>query len=102
MGDRILITGGTGFIGQRLGQRLCQALLAGESRLTVLSRQDPVTVRSLCGRAGAANSLDTLHGDPGCYGGNEPAIAERTKGCARSTDRRRIRFPAWQGYRGVF
>ncbi|MBC7193184.1 TIGR01777 family oxidoreductase [Marinobacter sp.] len=61
MGKRILITGGTGFI----GQRLCQALLAGESRLTVLSRQDPVTVRSLCGRVEAANSLDTLHGHPG-------------------------------------
>lgn len=61
MEQRILITGGTGFI----GQRLCQVLLTEGYRLTVLSRQDPVAVKSLCGRVETTNSLDNLRGHPG-------------------------------------
>ncbi len=61
MSTRILITGGTGFI----GQQLCQSLLADGARLTVLSRQDPVTVKSLCGRVETTNSLENLRGHPG-------------------------------------
>lgn len=62
MATRILITGGTGFIGQRLCEQL---LVTDEYSITVLSRQDPVAVKSLCGRVETANDLDSLDGHPG-------------------------------------
>ncbi|MBS1213046.1 MAG: hypothetical protein H6R26_1663 [Proteobacteria bacterium] len=44
---RILITGGTGFI----GKALCRRLLGQGHQLTVLSRQTPESVRRSCGEA---------------------------------------------------
>lgn len=61
MNRRILITGGTGFI----GQRLCQVLLENNDALTVLSRQQPDQVKSLCGRVETVNDLRTLEQHPG-------------------------------------
>lgn len=53
MEKRILITGGTGFI----GQSLCQKLIADGHTLTVLSRQPVHSVQSVCGRVEAVNDL---------------------------------------------
>lgn len=53
MEKRILITGGTGFI----GQSLCQKLIADGHTLTVLSRQPVHNVQSVCGRVEAVNDL---------------------------------------------
>lgn len=61
MDKRILITGGTGFI----GQALCPTLLAKGYSLTVLSRQSGSVVRSLCGRVEAISDLHNLEGDAG-------------------------------------
>lgn len=56
MEKRILITGGTGFI----GQSLCQKLIADGHTLTVLSRQPAHDVQSVCGRVEAVNELARL------------------------------------------
>lgn len=56
MEKRILITGGTGFI----GQSLCQKLIADGHTLTVLSRQSVHDVQSVCGRVEAVNDLARL------------------------------------------
>jgi uncharacterized protein (TIGR01777 family) len=61
MNKRVLITGGTGFI----GQALCPALSAKGYSLTVLSRQPDSSVQALCGRVEALSDLDSLKGHPG-------------------------------------
>jgi uncharacterized protein (TIGR01777 family) len=61
MDKRILITGGTGFV----GQALCPALLAKGYSLTVLSRQSDGAVHSLCGRVEALGDLQSLEGHSG-------------------------------------
>jgi len=61
MEQRILITGGTGFI----GKELCRQLHARGYSLTVLSRQSPDIVRSLCGPVEATDSLKHLEGHSG-------------------------------------
>lgn len=61
MEKRILITGGTGFI----GQPLCQKLIADGYALTVLSRQPSHNVQSVCGRVEAVMDLDNLRGHEG-------------------------------------
>lgn len=61
MEKRILITGGTGFI----GQSLCQKLIADGHTLTVLSRQSTHNVQAVCGRVDAVTSLDQLRGNEG-------------------------------------
>jgi hypothetical protein len=58
---RILMTGGTGFI----GQSLCQKLIADGHTLTVLSRQPTQNVQAVCGRVEAVNNLDQLRGNEG-------------------------------------
>lgn len=61
MEKRILITGGTGFI----GQVLCQKLIADGHSLTVLSRQPAHNVQAVCGRVEPINDLDQLRGADG-------------------------------------
>jgi uncharacterized protein (TIGR01777 family) len=61
MSKRILITGGTGFI----GHVLCRELLARDYELTVFSRQPADTVRSSCGRVEAIRDLQQLRSHPG-------------------------------------
>lgn len=61
MSKTILITGGTGFI----GQQLCPALQAKGYDITVLSRQAVPDVLALCGRVSAIQSLDQLQGHIG-------------------------------------
>lgn len=61
MSKTILITGGTGFI----GQRLCPALQAKGYDITVLSRQSAPDVLALCGRVSAIQSLDQVKGHTG-------------------------------------
>lgn len=61
MDKRMLITGGTGFI----GQALCPALLSKGYSLTVLSRQSSTEVQSLCGRVEAVKDLHSLKGHSG-------------------------------------
>ena len=61
MSKRILITGGTGFI----GHVLCRELLARDYELTVFSRQPPETVKSSCGRVEAVSDLQQLRSHPG-------------------------------------
>lgn len=61
MSKRILITGGTGFI----GHVLCRQLLARDYELTVFSRQAPETVKSSCGRVEAVSDLQQLRSHPG-------------------------------------
>lgn len=56
MAQHILITGGTGFI----GQRLCPALLAKEHTLTVLSRQNEADVKARCGRVHVIHQLQAV------------------------------------------
>jgi uncharacterized protein (TIGR01777 family) len=56
---RIFITGGTGFI----GRHLCRAWLAEGHEITVLSRQSPRRVVSLCGAVRAVESLERM-GEP--------------------------------------
>ncbi|MCG2579515.1 MAG: TIGR01777 family oxidoreductase [Marinobacter sp.] len=64
MSHRILVTGGTGFI----GQVLCPKLIAKGYTLTVLSRQSETDVRAACGRVEAISSLDLLKEHPGFDG----------------------------------
>lgn len=61
MSKRILITGGTGFI----GHVLCRELLAKDHQLTVFSRQPEETVKSRCGRVEAIRDLQQLREHPG-------------------------------------
>lgn len=61
MSKTILITGGTGFI----GQRLCPILHAKGYDITVLSRQAVPDVLALCGRVSAIQSLDQVKGHRG-------------------------------------
>ncbi|MEQ9547503.1 MAG: TIGR01777 family oxidoreductase [Marinobacter sp.] len=64
MSHRILVTGGTGFI----GQVLCPKLIAKGYSLTVLSRQSETDVRAACGRVEAISKLDMLKGHRGFDG----------------------------------
>lgn len=61
MAKRVLITGGTGFI----GSELCQNMLKRGYELTVLSRQSADKVRLLCGQVEALNDLERLRAHPG-------------------------------------
>lgn len=61
MEKRILVTGGTGFI----GQVLCPVLLEKGYSLTVLSRQPDDQVRSLCGQVEAVGDLQSLKAHSG-------------------------------------
>jgi uncharacterized protein (TIGR01777 family) len=61
MDNRILITGGTGFI----GQPLCQQLISKGYAVTVFSRQPAVNVQALCGRVEAVADLELLRHHPG-------------------------------------
>lgn len=61
MAKRILITGGTGFI----GKELCPRLLERGDQLSVYSRQPPESVRAICGRVEAVSSLNSLRNGPG-------------------------------------
>lgn len=61
MERRILITGGTGFI----GQVLCQELANRGWSLTVLSRQAPNIVKELCGPAQVIGDLGQTSGGAG-------------------------------------
>ncbi len=64
MADRILLTGGTGFI----GQPLCQALIARGYQLTVLSRRPAADVRARCGEVEPVSSLEDLRNHEGFHG----------------------------------
>lgn len=61
MGKRVLVTGGTGFI----GTVLCRTLLDKGYELTVLSRQTTEQVQSICGEVQVVNDLDQLRSHPG-------------------------------------
>lgn len=61
MDKRILITGGTGFI----GQSLCQQLTSKGYALTILSRQPTADVQALCGRVEVVGDLELLRNHPG-------------------------------------
>ncbi|MGO1461659.1 MAG: TIGR01777 family oxidoreductase [Marinobacter sp.] len=61
MSKRVLITGGTGFI----GSKLCPEMQAQGYKLTVLSRQSSSTVRALCGLVEVINDLESLRADTG-------------------------------------
>lgn len=61
MDKRILVTGGTGFI----GQALCPELLNKGYSLTVLSRQPESVVQAVCGRVEALSDLQNLKGHSG-------------------------------------
>lgn len=61
MEKRILVTGGTGFI----GQALCPLLLSKGYSLTVLSRQPEGQVQAVCGRVEALSDLKALKGHNG-------------------------------------
>lgn len=61
MSKRILITGGTGFI----GHVLCRELLTRGYELTVFSRQPAETVKSSCGRVETVCDLQQLRSSPG-------------------------------------
>ncbi|MDX1635912.1 MAG: TIGR01777 family oxidoreductase [Marinobacter sp.] len=64
MAKTLLITGGTGFI----GQLLCQKLASRGYTLTVLSRQSSEDVRALCGRVTPVKSLAELRDGEGFDG----------------------------------
>ncbi|MBO6850052.1 MAG: TIGR01777 family oxidoreductase [Marinobacter sp.] len=61
MSKRILVTGGTGFI----GQVLCPKLNAKGHSLTVLSRRPENDVRAICGRVETVSDLALLKDHPG-------------------------------------
>ncbi|MDO6442147.1 TIGR01777 family oxidoreductase [Marinobacter sp. 2_MG-2023] len=61
MEKRVLITGGTGFI----GHVLCHELLKRGYRLTVLSRQAADNVRAVCGQVEVIADLESLRSHPG-------------------------------------
>ncbi|MGM0449610.1 MAG: TIGR01777 family oxidoreductase [Pseudomonadota bacterium] len=60
MTQHILITGGTGFI----GQLLCHQLQSQGHSLTVLSRRSDSEVQRLCGRVGVIRQLSEIPGLP--------------------------------------
>lgn len=60
MPQHILVTGGTGFI----GQRLCPELIAKGYTLTVLSRQSEADVKARCGRVDVIGQLQQIPGIP--------------------------------------
>lgn len=57
----VLVTGGTGFI----GQVLCQELIKAGYSVDVLSRQPPEAVRALCGRVTPIRELSAINGSEG-------------------------------------
>lgn len=61
MSKRILITGGTGFI----GHVLCRELQARGYELTIFSRQPPETVKARCGRVESVRDLEQLRSHEG-------------------------------------
>ncbi|WP_323752244.1 TIGR01777 family oxidoreductase [Marinobacter sp.] len=61
MSKKILVTGGTGFI----GRELCKQLLKAGHTLTVLSRQKPATVKATCGQVEPVTDLNLLKAHPG-------------------------------------
>jgi len=61
MAKRILITGGTGFI----GKELCPRLLERGDQLSVLSRQPTENVKAICGRVEAVSSLSPMRSHQG-------------------------------------
>lgn len=61
MAKRILVTGGTGFI----GQALCRQLHERKYELTIFSRQPPESVKACCGRVEAVRNLEQLRGHSG-------------------------------------
>lgn len=61
MNKRVLITGGTGFI----GKILCRELLDKGYDLTVYSRQPSTDVLAVCGRVEATQDLHQLRSHPG-------------------------------------
>ncbi|WP_309044369.1 TIGR01777 family oxidoreductase [Marinobacter sediminicola] len=61
MKKRVLITGGTGFI----GGALCGTLLDRGYGLTILSRQSADAVRALCGQVEVINNLENVRGHAG-------------------------------------
>ncbi|MCK0106265.1 TIGR01777 family oxidoreductase [Marinobacter sp. S0848L] len=61
MPKKVLITGGTGFI----GRELCKQLLKAGHNLTVLSRQKPATVKAICGKVEPVSELNLLKSHPG-------------------------------------
>ncbi len=61
MEKRILVTGGTGFI----GQALCPTLISRGYSLTVLSRQPAGQVQAVCGQVEALSDLQNLEGHVG-------------------------------------
>ncbi|MGF2734634.1 TIGR01777 family oxidoreductase [Marinobacter sp. DUT-1] len=61
MAKRILITGGTGFI----GKELCPRLLERGDQLSVFSRQPAESVKAICGRVETVNSLKSLRSGQG-------------------------------------
>ncbi|MDX1755624.1 MAG: TIGR01777 family oxidoreductase [Marinobacter sp.] len=61
MARTALLTGGTGFI----GQKLCHTLSHKGYHLTVFSRQAPEDVKTLCGHVETVSSLAELSGQPG-------------------------------------
>ena len=61
MPQKILITGGTGFI----GRELCKQLLKSGHTLTVLSRQKPASVKAICGKVEPLSDLNLLKSHPG-------------------------------------
>ncbi|MCK7543188.1 TIGR01777 family oxidoreductase [Marinobacter bryozoorum] len=62
MADKsVLLTGGTGFIGQVLSPELLRA----GYKVDVLSRQKPEAVQALCGRVTPISELSAINGGPG-------------------------------------
>lgn len=61
MSRRVLITGGTGFI----GSKLCPEMLSQGYSLTVLSRQPAEKVRAVCGQVEVIEDLESLRSDTG-------------------------------------
>jgi len=83
MNKRILITGGTGFI----GHVLCREMLTRSYELTVLSRQPEDKVRALCGKVDVISDLESLRS----HSGYEAVINLAGEGIAekRWTDERK-------------
>lgn len=61
MNKRVLITGGTGFI----GNKLCPEMRGRGYELTIFSRQSADKVRALCGQVEVINDLESLRSDTG-------------------------------------
>jgi len=61
MEKQVLVTGGTGFI----GQELCPVLISRGYLPTVFSRQSASEVQAVCGRVNVINDLDSLEAHAG-------------------------------------